>query len=134
MSNKHNLVVILAKMALADGSVSEEEEFFLQQQAGEPEIAGLLEEARGAELVDLVQGIERYPDKFFVAFRAASLALIDDNFDVAEQQLFERLAKLLQLEPADQSLIQETVDKLRVDPDLEPPLRVQELFAQSSFA
>lgn len=134
MSNKDNLVMILAKMALADGTVSEEEEFFLQQQSGQGEIADLLQKARETELVDLVQGIELYADKFFVAFRAASLALIDDNYDITEQQLFQRLSKLLQLEAADQALIQETVDKLRLDPDLDPPQRVQELFSQSSFA
>jgi thioredoxin-like negative regulator of GroEL len=133
MNSKHNLVVILAKMALADGTVSEEEEFFLQQQSGESEIEGLLQKARETELVDLVQGIDHYPDKFFVAFRAASLALIDDDYDIAEQQLFQRLSKLLGLDDSDQTLIQEIVDKLRIDPDLEPPQRVQELFAQSSF-
>lgn len=125
--------MILAKMAWADGNISPEEEGFLRQHSDGTDLAALLEEAKNTDLVELAQRIELYPDKFFIAFRAANMALIDDNFDEAEQQLFERLCKLFGLEPQDQALIRETVDQLRSDPFLEPPQKLIELFGQSSF-
>jgi tellurite resistance protein len=134
MAARTATLLAMAKMALVDGEVSDAERRLLEPllTAGES-LDVLLEAAKQRSLPELVQSIDRYADRFFIALRAASMAAIDERLDAREEALFAELVALLEIEPADRALIERSVAALSaVDP---PPLdpRIEQLYQQSSF-
>lgn len=133
MLANEKLLLVMVKMALADGVLSEAEVDFLSPYT-EGNLDLLVQKARDINLPDLVKGLDSYPDRFFVAMRAACMALVDGHLDARERDLYERLLKLLEITPEDRVLIDESVDAIRGCPDEPPAARIQELYLQSSFA
>jgi tellurite resistance protein len=134
MSARSATMTVLAKMALSDGTVTEEERLFLQQLLpGGGSVDELLEEARRTPLAELVDEIDSYADRFFVALRAASVAAIDAEVDVREEALYDELVEELQIEFEDRALIARSVEALRATPPGPVEPRVEELFRRSSF-
>ncbi len=133
-ATRQALVMVMAKMALADDTVSPEEVVFLSSllEPGE-NLEELLENARTRSMAELVQPIEGYPDRFFIALRAACVAGIDEDFDPREQSAFADLVAVLGITEADQELILQGVADLG-DPEATPHFRIEQLFAASSFA
>ena len=127
-------VLVMAHMALADGGISPEESDFLTPFL-EPGVSleELLKEAQAHSLQELLEPIESYADRFFIALRAASMAHVDSQLDAQEEDLYERLVKLLEISPADQEVIARAVAAFLAEEAEEPEARVAELFAQSSF-
>lgn len=135
MSTRRAAMLVMAKMALSDGTVSVEERMFLEPLLGEGEsLESLLEEAKQRRLVELIEPIDSYADRFFIALRAASMAAIDAQLDSREEALYDRLITVLEITGDDQALIQESVDGLNAEepPPVDP--RIEELFQQSSFS
>ncbi len=134
MSAKRAILLTMAKMALADGKVAEQERGFLEPLLDENDtVDGLLEEAKGKEVSELTAGIDRYADRFFVALRAASMAMIDEELDLKEEKLYQELVETLEISVDDQQLIQRSVDDLNaVNPQPIDP-RIEALFQQSSL-
>lgn len=125
----------MARMALADGTVSEVERQFLLPLLGpDDDLDALLELARQSSLAQLVEPVERYADRFFIALRAASMAHIDLELDAREEALYERLVTLLEISPEDREVIARSVASLSADEPETPEARVEELYALSSFA
>lgn len=124
----------MAKMALVDGHVSEEERAMLAAHVDPSErVETLIEEAKRGSLPELLRGIDRYADRFFVALRAASMAAIDGHFDAREEALYAEVLAALEITPEDRALIDESVGELdRVEPKALHP-RVEQLFLASSF-
>lgn len=125
----------MAKMALVDGNVSDDERLMLQPLLGPGEsIDNLLAEAKSAKLTDLVAKLDRYADRFFVALRAASMAAVDAHLDAREEALYAELVELCGITADDRALIERSVAALDAPnpPPLEP--RLEQLFQQSSFA
>lgn len=125
----------MAKMALVDGHVSEDERAMLAPllKPGDS-VEALIEEAAQADLASIVAKVDKYADRFFVALRAASMALVDEQLDAREEALYKELAEALAITAEDQSLIDESVANLNA---LEPPPmhpRIELLFQSSSFA
>lgn len=134
MEVRRAMVLVMTHMALADGKVTSQEAEFLTSMLGPGEdLASLETEARSRSLADLLEPLTVYADRFFVALRAASMAHIDLEFDAREEELYERLVKLLEIEKADCELIQRSVAALDADVPSDPEPRIFELFAQSSL-
>jgi tellurite resistance protein len=133
-ATRNALVLVMAKMALADGRISEEEQGFLTSMLeDEEQLDQLLETARNSSLKDLVAPIELYADRFFVALRAACIAHIDVEFDAREESVFADLIRELGITDSDRELIMQGVHSLD-DPQAVPNARIEKLFEESSFA
>jgi tellurite resistance protein len=124
----------MAKMALVDGHVSDEERAMLAPHLDSAEsVDALVEEAKRTSLAEILGGIDRYADRFFVALRAASMAAIDEHLDAREEALYAELVATLEITPEDRALIDESVAGLdAIEP---PPMhpRIEQLFLSSSF-
>lgn len=124
----------MAKMALVDGTVSDDERAMLTPLLTRGEtVEALIEEASGLKLADLVSRLDRYADRFFVALRAATMAKVDAHLDAREEALYAELVEALEILPADRDLIEQSVSALdAIDP---PPMhpRIAQLFQSSSF-
>lgn len=132
-ATRQALILVMAKMALADGKISEEERGFLESMLEEGEdLQELLDQARQKTLSELVSPIELYADRFFIALRAACIAHIDVDFDAREESTFQDLVQTLGLTPSDRELILDGVHSLD-DPHAVPNPRIEQLFEQSSF-
>ena len=128
------LVHIMAKMAMADGLIADEEKGVLEAMLeGDETIDRVLSTAKDASFYDLIRPVDSYADRFFIALRAACLANIDDEFDGDEKSLFDILILELGINSADKQLILEGVESLR-NPEAEPNPRIDEIVASSSFA
>ena len=127
-------VLVMAKMALVDGTFSKTEKVFLAAIAGTTSLDDLMAEARDASLEQLCRQVERYEDRFFIALRAYSMAHIDQHFDVKEQEAFARLVELLGLTDDDRRLIEVTRAAAESEKAEEPAPRLRELYEASSFA
>ena len=135
MSARRAAVLVMAKMALADGEVADAEREFLSPLLDESDsLEALLKEAEGKKLVDLVSPIDAYADRFFIALRARSMAAIDAEFDAREEALYERLVRALEITADDRQLIERQVDALDSIEPIPPDPRLEELFKQSSFS
>jgi hypothetical protein len=135
VNTKRTVALVMAKMALADGVVTEEEKGFLQPviPPGE-DLDEVLVEAKSVSLSDLISQVENYADRFFIAMRAASMAHVDLDLDAREEAALERLMSAVDLTEDDLQLLRETVDDMN-NPTASPPgPRLAELFEQSSFA
>jgi uncharacterized tellurite resistance protein B-like protein len=129
--------LILAKMALADGVLDASELDFLEQLiAGHPDLGTineLIEEARELTLETLTRGLERYADRFLIAFRVLLMARVDQHLDPREQLLYLKLLELLEIKAADCLLIESTEALARSGKLQEPDSRINEMYEQSSF-
>jgi uncharacterized membrane protein YukC len=132
-ATRQSLILVMAKMALADGKISEEEHGFLDSLL-EPEetMEELLATAKTSTLKDLVAPIELYADRFFIALRAACIAHIDVDFDAQEESVFSELVQELGITEDDRALIMEGVQNLD-NPSAVPNPRIEQLFEESSF-
>lgn len=134
MSEQQALLLIMTKMALADGEIGAEEQAFLAEHlpAGQS-LESLQAEAQQHGLAELTAQVQVYADRFFVALRAACMAHIDLQLDPQEAALYSDLLAQLALEPADQQLIQDYIDAMYAG--TEPPVteRFESLYQQSAF-
>lgn len=137
MTSQESALLIIAKLALADGRIDEAEREFLtlllEQSPSELRIDDLLKAAPKAELAELVGKVEKYEDRFFIALRAYLMAHVDWEYDRQEESLYGSLVKLLAIEAEDLELIKQTEIDLRSPEPKEPAPRVQELYERSSF-
>jgi tellurite resistance protein len=132
-ATRQALILVMAKMALADGKISDEEHGFLDSMLAPGEsLEALLATAKASTLHDLVAPIEHYADRFFVALRAACIAHIDVDFDAQEETVFAALIEELGITEDDRRLIMEGVRNLD-NPDAVPDPRIEKLFNESSF-
>jgi uncharacterized membrane protein YebE (DUF533 family) len=137
MSHTDSALLVLAKLALADGKIDCSEEGFLADMITDSEtytdIQKLLEEASNKSLAEMVNRLEKYEDKFFVAMRAYLMAHVDLHLDLREEAMLNELVTLLEISDADQQLIKETEKNLKKDDPAQPSERIQLLYQASSF-
>lgn len=135
MKTKRAAALVMARMALADGQITEEERGFLEPVLPQGEsVDEVLAEAKNHTMAELLAQVDNYADRFFIAMRAASMAYVDLEFDAKEEAALERLLGAVNLSDEDMTLLRETVDDMgKADPS-PPGARLAELFEQSSFA
>lgn len=134
MGARRATLLVMAKMALSDGQVVQEERDFLEPmlEPGET-LEALLSEASKSTLEQLVAPVERYADRFFIALRAYAMSTIDDDLDAREEAAFERLVSALGIKPDDRTLIERSVGASDSDePEALDP-RLEELYQASTF-
>lgn len=127
---------VMAKMAQVDGHIHRRERDFLMemlpQDAREEELQELLDSVETADLAGLTQHVDRYEDRFLIAYRAFTMAHVDKHYDKAERRTFDRLIQLLEILPEDRRLIESTQQPEAAVAT--PNERLRELFSKSSFA
>ena len=124
---------VMARMALADQEVTDDERWLLVELVGsDEEAAALLDQVADAEVAELVAPVTLYADRFFLAFRAYVMAHADEVIDDRERSLFEELLRHLALVERDRELI-ESVGRSILGGRDAPPDRFRELYEQSSF-
>ncbi|MEM7260422.1 MAG: hypothetical protein AAF488_00425 [Planctomycetota bacterium] len=134
MDERAAAVAVMAKMALMDGEIGELERKLLEDLLGTgPVVDEVLTYARGLPLDALIQRVERYEDRFFMAYRAFTVAAADHGFDIAELGLFNRLVRQLDIPDEDRRLILDTYGRLHASPPQDPDPRVMELYRASNF-
>lgn len=122
-------------MAQADGEVAAAERDLLVSIAGDLSSAeAALDAVRGETLDGLALRVERYADRFFIAMRARSCALVDGRLDPSEALAFERLVEGFQLLPDDVAKIEQVAAAAIRGEDCPPDERVRALFTASSFS
>ncbi|MCB9752397.1 MAG: TerB family tellurite resistance protein [Myxococcales bacterium] len=136
MDSETAAITIMAKMALSDGRVSAEERESLRDILhADDRVDAAIERARQTGLRELVDALDRYADRFFVAVRALSMAAADARFDVKEEEFFVRLVEALDIVPGDMSLLLRRTQGDEGDPEADDDVgaRLRELWRQSSF-
>ena len=137
MSHVDSALLVLAKLALADGKIDISEETFLTVMMDESEnyhdIEELIREAQSKTLIDMVDKLDKYEDKFFVALRAYLMANVDLHYDATEEAMFNRLVGLLGIHDDDRELIRATEASLKDEEPQPPSERIQMLYKASSF-
>ena len=137
MSHVDSALLVLAKLALADGKIDVSEESFLTVMMDESDnyndIDALIREANSKTLVDMVGQLEKYEDKFFVALRAYLMANVDLHYDATEEAMFNKLIGLLGITDEDRELIRATEAGLKEEEPQPPAARITELYQASSF-
>lgn len=137
MSHVDSALLVLAKLALADGKIDVSEESFLTVMMDESEsyhdIDELIRDANSKTLVDMVGKLEKYEDKFFVALRAYLMANVDLHYDATEEEMFNRLIGLLGITDDDRELIRATEASIKEEDPQAPSERIQALYKASSF-
>ncbi len=132
---KRTAALILARMAYCDGIIDPAERELLADLTGFPPYGDymdtLLAEAQDFPLEVLVERLDNYADRFFIALRAYMMAQVDADFDVAEERFFKRLVNWLAITHEDRELIAETHRRIHRDPEPDP--RIRKLYEQSSF-
>ena len=102
-------LLILIKMGLSDGILNDSEssliEDFKKSMNIQNDSEELIKEAKNTKLGDLIDRITKYEDKFFIAMRSYSMANVDNDFDLAEQELFERLVNAMDISQSDIDII-----------------------------
>jgi len=126
-------LLVMAKMALADGQVTPEEKGMFSSLAGAERVDALLDEARQGTLDELVGRVAKYEDRFFIALRSYMMAHVDGDFDVKEEKLYERLVEKLGVTDADRKLIRKTEAAQRAVRPTPPDPRIDALYEASSF-
>lgn len=135
MSARKAAVLVMAKMALADGKLAEEERDMLAPLLdGGDTLDALLEIAAKKKLDELVEPIDGYADRFFIALRARSMAAVDEQFDASEEAFYDRLVEKLGISADDRKIIEQHVASFDSLDPTPPDARVEELYKQSSFA
>ncbi len=130
-------LLVLAKMSLCDGAIAPEERGYLLDlldDAQADRLDELLAQAQTCTLESLAAAVGHYPDRFFIALRAYALAHVDAHYNLAEATLFDSLVQLLHITAEDVALIAATEAVVEDALDEPFPVRLAELFEQSSFA
>ncbi|MDF1664723.1 MAG: hypothetical protein P1V97_23390 [Planctomycetota bacterium] len=137
MSHVDSALLVLAKLALADGKIDVSEESFLTVMMDESEnfhnIDELIREANSKTLAEMIERLEKYEDKFFVALRAYLMANVDLHYDATEEAMFNRLIGLLGITEDDRELIRATEASIKDEEPQPPSERIQALYQASSF-
>jgi hypothetical protein len=136
MDPRRRCLLVLAKMALQDGVVREEERQTLEDMAeglGSAEIDDIVVEAEVADFEDLLGGIEKYEDRFLIALRAYHMANTDAVFDLVEEASFARLVEVFGITDEDRQLIERVGAGTPADGAAAPEPRLMELHRGSSF-
>ncbi len=138
MNTKEVSLALMAKMALVDGLVHDQEKLMLEKLCAEsacklkPE--EIIEIASKHKLADLISKLHSYADQYFVCMHAYMMASIDGELHKSELQLFNELASGFKLEAADLESIKQ-IAKQMISTEPSPiPARIEELYKQSSFA
>jgi tellurite resistance protein len=135
MNGKQVAALVMAKMALSDGQITEEERGFLEPVLPQgTSVDDVLTQAKGHTLKELIGQVENYADRFFIAMRAAAMAHIDMDFDSREEAALNRLLSAVDLNPGDTELLEKTLEDMEQAQPSAPSPRLAELFEQSSFA
>ena len=133
---KRTAALLLAKMAASDGVIEDSEREMLTELTGfgpnSGEMEQLLKEANQADTLNLVEMLDCYPDRFFIALRAYMMAHVDAHFDVTEEAFFKKLVVHMNITEADRGLIQDAVNNLYKGNE-EPDPRIMALYKESSF-
>lgn len=137
MDPRRRCLLVLAKMALQDGVVGEEERQTLEDMApglGSGEIDDLVVEAEVADFEGLIAGIEKYEDRFLIALRAYHMAHSDRSFDLVEEASYERLVEVFGITDEDRQLIERVEGAMQGEAGASAPEpRLLELHRGSSF-
>ena len=136
MDSRKAILLVLAKTAQCDGQVAPSEQQFLQEMCelmNQGSIGDVLEQAKSADLLDLIGALDNYADRFFVALRAYMMAQVDQHFDVQEEAFFKSLVTSLSISSDDLQLIEQSESTLKSDSADEPNARIMELYRESSF-
>ena len=136
MNSRKALLLVLAKTAQSDGQVVPSERDFLQEMCelmNQGSVDDVLEQAKSADLKELVDVLDNYADRFFVALRAYMMAQVDLHFDIQEEAFFNTLVASLSISAEDLQLIEQSNAGLLSDSSDEPNERVLELYRESSF-
>ncbi len=137
MDTRESAALVLARMALADGTIDPTEREFLAEFCREVGVGAgvdtLIETAGGRSLEELVGAVRGYEDRFFIALRAYLMARVDASFDVSEERLFGDLVAALEIRPDDRRLIERTHRQLEAEEPGAPDPRIMELYRASSF-
>lgn len=134
MTPKESALLVMAKMALADDHLAAEEIAWLQPLIDEGQsLESILQKARDSTLEELLAGVDRYADRFFIALQAATMAQVDRRLEEAETAFYESLLARLKLRPEDVQLIRISIEQLDETEPMEPDPRIGELFELSSF-
>lgn len=121
-------VAIMARLALVDGNVSDEEFDLLSEWVPKEDLPELFRSVADKPITDLVRGIESYQDRFFIALRAYIIAHEDLDFDESEKAFYQELIDIMQISDDDQLLIKNTALGRG-----EPDPRLETLYMDSSF-
>ena len=136
MDPKRATALILARMASSDGVIDFAERELLADLTGYPAYGDymdtLLTEARAYPLEILIDQMDNYADRFFIAVRAYMMAQIDADFDIAEERFFSRLVTALEITEEDRVLIERT--HRGIHRNEEPDPRIIALYEASTFA
>lgn len=136
MTHAKAALLILTRMALSDGQLVEEELESIEEMKTflglTDKQEDIVEEARGTTVEDLVQFLPKYEDRFFIAMRSYSMAMIDENFDHQEEALFDKMIALLEISDKHKNLIIAFEDGM--DADSQASAELMALYTKSSFA
>jgi hypothetical protein len=131
-------LTLMAKMALADGSVKPNERDLLGEMLCAPgvfnDITLLLEDAHQHELAALSRQLKRYEDRFLVALRAYVVAHADGALVAEEHRMYRELVALLDLTGEDVQLIARAEQHLREEQPHSDSQRIMQIYRSSSFA
>lgn len=136
MDPRRQGLLVITKMALQDGVVAAEELETLGDMGGgltDGEVAELIREARERPLNSLLEGIERYADRFVIALRAFHMAHSDNSFDLEEELGFELLVERFGISSEDCELIKAVYSGMTGDSPVVDSARLLELHRDSSF-
>lgn len=131
-------VRVLAKMALSDGIITSEERTLMEEilQELQVDISAdvLFEEVKSRSINELIDQVDKYEDRFFIALRAYAMAHIDFDFDPEERKFFNNLVGMLEILPEDLTLIEATEQNEGAGFTPEFNTRLRALYENSSFA
>lgn len=129
-------LLVIAKMALQDGVVAPEERQALEDMSfgvTVDELDGVIEEAKSRTLDELLNGIEKYEDRFIIALRAYHMAHSDRSYDIEEELNFELLVDRFLISTDDRALIKRVQGGMSGQTPVVPEPRLLELHRGSSF-
>ena len=108
MSPRIACVVIIAKMALENGSLDGNEGVFLDRMCARLglERAKVEAAAREHRLAEVLEAVVTEPDRHVIAFHAYMMAKVDGEVDDWERGLYDIILSLLEISPEDQRAIE----------------------------
>lgn len=130
-------LAVLAKMALMDGVVEPAERAFLEEVVStsnvDTTVDQLFDLAATQTLEELIEKVDKYEDRFFIALRAYLVAHSDQHYDVEEEAFFNNLVEVLGINDDDRAHIEQAEKNLQLEEPPEPDPHILELYYNSSF-
>jgi hypothetical protein len=107
-------VIIIAKMALENGSLDGKEGVFLDRMCARMRLerAKVEDAAREHRLAEVLEVVVTEPDRHVVAFHAYMMAKIDGEVDDWERGLYDIILSLLEISLDDQRAIEGWADQV----------------------